>query len=108
MRLGRSPSGTVNASGLRLNSVTAGTATSCQGQLLSRVNAGPKLWDDEPYNASAIMGHKALFELEGGTTVYSTIAALEAVNLGLQNMGGAAWQTIAGYSSTSTHGAGLK
>merc|ERR1712178_518660 len=36
------------------------------------------------------------------------MTALEMNNLGLVNIGGAAWQTIAGYSSTSTHGSGLR
>lgn len=63
--------------------------------------------DGGSYDPATVDQNTAYFEAEAGITIYELIDALEKNNLGLVNMGGAAWQTLAGYASTSTHGSGI-
>ena len=72
-----------------------------------QIDGAPLVYPTGAYDPALVDGNKALFEAEGGITVDMLIDKLEQNNLGLINMGGAAWQTLAGYCSTSTHGSGV-
>lgn len=73
-----------------------------------QIHGGDLVYSQDSYDINTVDEKLALFECESGITVNELIHVLEKNNLGLQNMGGAAWQTIAGYCSTSTHGSGVR
>ena len=72
-----------------------------------QIDGAPLVYPKGTYDPALVDGNKAYFEAEGGITVDELVHKLEQNNLGLINMGGAAWQTLAGYCSTSTHGSGV-
>ena len=72
-----------------------------------QIDGAPLVYPKGTYDPKLVDHNTAFFEAEGGITVYQLIDKLEENNLGLINMGGAAWQTLAGYCSTSTHGSGV-
>ena len=102
----------------KLNSV-ANTSNPITGQLsatmlyelykdILQIDGADLIYCKHTHDPETIDENLALLECEAGITIYELIHALEHNNLGLQNMGSATWQTLAGYCSTSTHGSGVR
>jgi hypothetical protein len=87
----------------------ASNANPIEGQLKKKLlkkqrgNDPALVFADDPANTE----EGAMWETQAGVTIQTLIQQLEEQNLALSNMGGAAWQTLAGYCSTSTHGTGI-